>query len=388
MTSEDTGAYGLDIGTNIGELLSVIPPLLPSGVMMRLGMTNPPYVLAHLEALAAFLSHPNVYSFLHVPVQSGSDSVLTAMKREYLIHEWETVVDYLLKHVPDVTVATDLIVGFPGESREDFEATLRLVRKYRLSIVNISQFYARPGTPAAKMPQLPARVKKARSKELSELVRSEKPYAALLGNTRVWVCVGAEVSKDGQYSVGHSKAYVKVLLPRDDTLQGRCALVEITSAARWHVVGRVEEVLHTEEGPRVPLLRIASRVPRTEEGAAAGRSSSGSAGGGRREGASGGSGKGGVVPGRGVLSGSRVPAVLPLASGVSESKPSAGTLPQSIGWARGDGEAKAGAEKEEGDEEAALPSERLSEAVWVMSGVLIAMLLVMARMLYNLPLNT
>ena len=69
MTSEDTGTYGRDIGSSLPALLQAVVAELPDGVMLRLGMTNPPYILEHLEAMADVLSHPRVYSFLHIPVQ-------------------------------------------------------------------------------------------------------------------------------------------------------------------------------------------------------------------------------------------------------------------------------------------------------------------------------
>lgn len=92
-----------------------------------------------------------MYAFLHVPVQAASNSVLEAMNREYTIEEFQRVVDVLLQRVPDVTIATDIICGFPNESEEDFQRTLDLIAKYKFAIVNISQFYPRPGTPAAKV---------------------------------------------------------------------------------------------------------------------------------------------------------------------------------------------------------------------------------------------
>ena len=76
LTSEDTGTYGRDIGTSLPELLSAITNILPFGIMLRLGMTNPPYILEHLSAMATILNHSNVYSFLHIPVQAGSNRIL------------------------------------------------------------------------------------------------------------------------------------------------------------------------------------------------------------------------------------------------------------------------------------------------------------------------
>ena len=91
LSSEDTGAYGIDLGITIADLLQDVVKVLPDdqSVMLRVGMTNPPYMLAHLDAIAAALNHPSVFSFLHVPVQSGSNHVLSddLMNREYTREE-------------------------------------------------------------------------------------------------------------------------------------------------------------------------------------------------------------------------------------------------------------------------------------------------------------
>ena len=75
-------------------------------VILRLGMTNPPYILNHLADIAECLNHPNVYAFLHVPVQSGSNKVLKDMNREYTREEFEQVADYMIEHVPGITIMT------------------------------------------------------------------------------------------------------------------------------------------------------------------------------------------------------------------------------------------------------------------------------------------
>lgn len=88
MTSEDTGAYGRDIGTSLPALCRSIIPHLNEDTMLRIGMTNPPYMLEHLPEIADVLNHPRVYAFLHVPVQCGSNPVLEKMNREYTIEEF------------------------------------------------------------------------------------------------------------------------------------------------------------------------------------------------------------------------------------------------------------------------------------------------------------
>jgi len=239
LSSEDTGAYGRDLGTSITELLWAIVDVLPeNGVMLRVGMTNPPYILEHLEAISEILKHPKVFSFLHIPVQSGSNKVLDAMNREYTVEEFRKVADHLLANVPDVTVATDIICGFPNETDDDFEETMKLIEHYRFAIVNISQFYPRPGTPAAKMKRIRTQDVKERSRKLTRLFESFTPYTHFCGRTeKVWF--NTEVDEAGGNSVGHTKSYVKVLVPLDPKLPGTSAMVRITSSDRFHITGVV-----------------------------------------------------------------------------------------------------------------------------------------------------
>jgi threonylcarbamoyladenosine tRNA methylthiotransferase CDKAL1 len=111
LTSEDLGAYGRDLGVTLPELLNALVDVIPAGCMMRLGMTNPPYILDYLpvrpnlplksfmhifvQEIAAILNHERVFAFLHIPVQSGSDAVLKDMKREYTSKHFRTVVDFM-----------------------------------------------------------------------------------------------------------------------------------------------------------------------------------------------------------------------------------------------------------------------------------------------------
>ncbi|NXW88841.1 CDKAL methylthiotransferase, partial [Alopecoenas beccarii] len=236
LTSEDTGAYGRDIGTDLPTLLWKLVEAIPEGAMLRLGMTNPPYILEHLEEMAKILNHPRVYAFLHIPVQSASDSVLMDMKREYCVADFKQVVDFLKEKVPGITIATDIICGFPGETDEDFQETMKLVEQYRFPSLFINQFYPRPGTPAAKMHQVPAAVKKQRTKDLSQLFHSYNPYDHKVGERqRVLV---TEESFDSNYYVAHNPFYEQVLVPKDPLLMGKMVEVNIYEAGKHFMKGQ------------------------------------------------------------------------------------------------------------------------------------------------------
>ncbi|KAJ4842050.1 hypothetical protein Tsubulata_037966 [Turnera subulata] len=258
LSSEDTGAYGRDIGVNLPILLNAIVAELPpdSSTMLRIGMTNPPFILEHLKEIAEVMRHPCVYSFLHVPVQSGSDAILTAMNREYTVDEFRTVVDTLTELVPGMQIATDIICGFPGETDEDFAQTVSLIEEYKFAQVHISQFYPRPGTPAARMKKVPSNVVKKRSRELTSVFEAFTPYSGMEGRVeRIWI---TDIATDGIHLVGHTKSYVQVLIVAPESMLGTSAMARITSVGRWSVFGEVIEVL-TQRNEQTAPTKIVSK---------------------------------------------------------------------------------------------------------------------------------
>ena len=256
LSSEDTGAYGKDIGTSLQDLLSALVAVLPPDgrTMLRVGMANPPFILDQLPGIAAALNHPCVYSSIHIPVQSGSNAVLGAMKREYTIQEFSVCVDELRTRVPGLGVHTDIICGFPGETEEDWAETMALVEKYHFPVVNISQFYSRPGTPAAHMKQTPSQVRKQRSRALTALHESYSPHEVLVGtHQRCWF---TETAADGVNLAGKTKGGVQVIVAPQPGLMGASATVHVTSACRWSVSGTVTHLHH-----RSTDISLAARSP-------------------------------------------------------------------------------------------------------------------------------
>jgi len=260
LSSEDTGAYGRDIGADLGSLLLRMADALPPDgrTRLRIGMTNPPFILDSLPEIARVLRHPLVFSFLHVPVQSGSDAVLARMNREYTAAEFRRVADALIAEVPDMRLATDIICGFPGETDLDFEDTLALVAQYRFPACHISQFYPRPGTPAARMRKVPTKIVKARSRAVSALVNGFTDAHSHLVGTVQRVAV-VEEAADGVHLVGHNKAYEQVLVR---PLPGVCLLgsvvyVRVAEAGRWSGIG---------DALPLPVARCPLGVPGGVEG--------------------------------------------------------------------------------------------------------------------------
>ena len=187
--------------------------------------------------MALILDHPRVYSFLHLPIQSASDAVLADMKREYSSDDFREIVNFLRKKVPGVNILTDIICGFPTETEQDFEQTLDLIREYKFSSLFINQFFQRPGTPAAKMQQVPTQERKRRTRIVSELFQSYVTFEHKLG-TKQHVLV-TETSHDNNYYVAHNKFYEQVLVPKNDTYMGRMLEVEIYECEKFSMKGKV-----------------------------------------------------------------------------------------------------------------------------------------------------
>ncbi len=168
LTSMDTGAYGQDRGTDLAGLVEQVADV-EGRHRVRVGMLNPFLGIPFLDDLLEAMRHPRVYNFLHVPVQSGSDAVLDHMGRQHSVEDFEHVVERAREVLGDVTIATDVIVGYPTETREDHEATMALLERSRPGHVNVTRFSPRPGTPAAGLEALDGGVVKDRSREASRV---------------------------------------------------------------------------------------------------------------------------------------------------------------------------------------------------------------------------
>ena len=162
LTSQDNGAYGLDINTTLPELLKKILEI-PGNHKIRLGMANPNFIIKYIDELIPIFKNKKMFKFLHIPIQSGNDEVLRRMNRKYSAKDWIEIVERFRAEIPDITIATDIICGFPGETETQFRDTIYIVEKYEPDVVNRSKFWKRPGTPAATMKQTPGSEIKKRS---------------------------------------------------------------------------------------------------------------------------------------------------------------------------------------------------------------------------------
>lgn len=171
LLGQNVNSYGWSVGDRFAfsKLLRAcgeIPGL------ERVRFTSPHPAAFTDDVIRAMAETPNVMHQLHMPLQSGSDRILRAMRRSYRSERFMSILDKVRQAMPDAQITTDIIVGFPGETEEDFQETMRVVREARFSSAYIFEYSPRPGTPAAGMEQVPKDVVRDRFDRLRALQES------------------------------------------------------------------------------------------------------------------------------------------------------------------------------------------------------------------------
>jgi tRNA-2-methylthio-N6-dimethylallyladenosine synthase len=194
------------------------------------------------DVIDAMAASDKVCEHIHFPLQSGSDRVLRAMQRSYRRERYLGWLDRIRAAIPEVAVSTDIIVGFPGETEQDFADTLDVVARARFDSAYTFQYSPRPGTRAAAMPeQVPKEVVQERFDRLVELqtaITAERNEAQV--GTLVEVLVEGDGKRDG--STQARTRTNRIVHLRERLAPGTLAIVEITDAAAHHLLGRVEHL--------------------------------------------------------------------------------------------------------------------------------------------------
>jgi threonylcarbamoyladenosine tRNA methylthiotransferase MtaB len=242
LTGVDIGHYGWDLypRTSLAALVRSLAGV-PRLRWLRLSSVLPSYFTNDLVDAVGTL--PVVAPHLHLPLQSGSDRVLRLMRRPYHTGMYRALVDRLAAAIPGLGLGADVIVGHPGETDEDFEATLALVGSLPFSYLHVFIYSDRKGTEAARRPgHVPAAVIRERSQRLRRLGR-EKSHAfrsALVGSAREVLVLEARDHQTGLLS-GLTSNYVEVLFPGPDGLGRRMTTVEIAEIRGERTHGRLAE---------------------------------------------------------------------------------------------------------------------------------------------------
>ncbi|MGC8568641.1 MAG: tRNA (N(6)-L-threonylcarbamoyladenosine(37)-C(2))-methylthiotransferase [Nitrososphaeria archaeon] len=243
LTGQDVAAYRYE-NRDLVDLLYELDTI-PADFYVRVGMSTPPFFRRIAQRLLS--SYPKkAYQFFHLPVQSGSDRVLMDMKRGYRADLFRELVRMIRSYMPMASVETDVIVGYPTEEEEDFEMTLRLIEETRPNVVNISKYWKRPGTEAAKLKDLDTRIVARRSRAIYELV-----MRIMREENEKWVGWEGEavITERGEKEgfKGRNFAYKQIVIKSSENVLGRKVRVVVTDADAINLYARVVEVLDEKE---------------------------------------------------------------------------------------------------------------------------------------------
>jgi len=232
ITSQDTGAYMAEQGgkSKIVELLEQILSI-PADFKLRLGMMNPGNTITILRKLIDIYKNPKMYKFLHIPAQSGNNEILKLMNRRYDAGTFVEIVNEFREEIPEISISTDIIVGFPSETDEQFNDTMNLLKEIKPDALNLSMYKEREGTIAAKMKQMPERFRKERSRIMTGEFRKIQ-----MENNRKWIGWEGKVliNEKGKNNswIGRNYCYKPVVL-RGDYKLGDEADVKIADVTKF-----------------------------------------------------------------------------------------------------------------------------------------------------------
>lgn len=240
LLGQNVNSYGktLEHPISFAQLLTQIDAI-PGDFRIRFMTSHPKDATKELFDVMA--KSQKICHHLHLPVQCGSDRILQAMNRRYTVKQYLGLIDYARSVMPDISFTTDIIVGFPGETLEDFQGTMELLKKVRYDSLFSFIYSKRVGTKAASMPDdTPHSVKSDRLQQLLALQRTigEEVLSEYVGKTLRILVDGAGKSGEG-YLTGRTDQYLIVDFPGDSALIGQFVTVKITKALNWALLGEL-----------------------------------------------------------------------------------------------------------------------------------------------------
>lgn len=238
LLGQNVNAYGKDLGMEDG-FTDLLIAVAETGIERIRFYSSSPRDYSE-STIQAMLDHPNIMPALHLPVQSGSNEVLRRMARGYTVEQYKEVFDRLKNKIPNITFTTDLIVGFPQETDEEFRDTIALVDYCKFDGAFSFMYSPREGTPAARMDgQIDAAVKKERLHELNEHINhwARENNQKYLHKTVKVLCEGRSKKNDAVYS-GYSEENKLVNFTGPEGLENQIVEVEITEVRSFSLNGK------------------------------------------------------------------------------------------------------------------------------------------------------
>ncbi|MGC9516783.1 MAG: tRNA (N(6)-L-threonylcarbamoyladenosine(37)-C(2))-methylthiotransferase [Methanomicrobiales archaeon] len=168
LTAQDTAAYGMDSGESLSLLIKKINRI-EGDFRVRIGMMHPKNIIEDLENIIEAFKGDKIYKFLHIPIQSGNDQVLNDMGRGSTVSDFKNVVKKFREEIPEISIATDVIVGYPTENEKAFMDTYKLMADLKPDFIHISKYRHRPRATSSSIDELDYNIIKNRSKKLDNL---------------------------------------------------------------------------------------------------------------------------------------------------------------------------------------------------------------------------
>jgi len=237
LTSQDCAAYGLERGKNeLPELLNKIIKL-KHNFKLRLGMMNPNNVYPILDQLIQIYQDKRMYKFIHIPIQSASNSVLKDMNRNYKIEIVKEIINKFRKEFPDITIATDIITGYPIETNEDHKSNLEFIKEYSPDVFNLSKFSSHKGTKAGKLKPLDIKIINKRASELMFLHRkTAEENKQKFKNKTINVFINKKISEN-LYESRDENYNIILINSKDKSILGKNLYVRINQTGVHHLIG-------------------------------------------------------------------------------------------------------------------------------------------------------
>ena len=213
LTSQDMGAYGLDKNTNIAMLMEKISSI-DGDFKVRVGMLNPDHLHKYFDMLVEQFKSDRFYKFIHLPIQSGSNKIILDMGRRCSSEQFILYASELRSKIKDITVATDIIVGYPTENMFEFDETIKFIEKLKPELTNISRFGRREHARASKLKEHPPIVVNKRSSDLYRIVRE---IQRKINNEYIGKQISCVITEFSSNSInGRDKSYKQVILNQSD----------------------------------------------------------------------------------------------------------------------------------------------------------------------------
>jgi len=255
LLGQNVNAYGVEFGDR-GAFAELLRACGNIDGLERVRFTSPHPRDFTDDVIEAMATTPNVMPPLHMPLQSGSDRILQAMRRSYRSERYLGIIDRVREQIPDAAITTDIIVGFPDETEEDFEATMEVVRRARFASAFTFQYSKRPGTPAAELPnQIDPEVVQERYTRLVDLVNeiAWEENKSFEGREVEVLIAGGEGRKDGRTERISGRARDNRLVHvavdgYDPVSEGDIVIAQVTYAAPHHLVADEVVDIYRREG--------------------------------------------------------------------------------------------------------------------------------------------